>query len=231
MKAIADEWFDPALLIDEAYLEPLSNEDLANEEAYARGMETDESRFEPVDSWMPFGYEMEYGTIWKIGKPATDDDGDTVADTRVKLCQAFNVVGRASNLAGDSDAGRIIAFKNENGAQIEKTIFMRDLISSTGAGILEDLANAGMKIYVRSKTDRDALLNLFTVMRVKRHIPTVPRPGWVRDNGGNIMGYMGPSGDYIEVEAGKPCRLSTKATMKDKKTAGTLDGYPCCPPV
>ena len=225
MKAIADEWFAPALLIDEAYLEPLSNEDLAKEEAYARGMDTDESRFEPVASWMPWGYEMEYGTIWKTGKPATDDDGDSVADTRVQLCQAFNAVGRASNLAGDASAGRMISFKNENGVEVEKTLQNRDLINSSGGGVLEDLADAGMLIYARSRKDRESLLNLFTIMKLSRHIPTIPRPGWNRDGGGNVIGFMTPAGQYIAAETSKPYRLATAATMRETKTAGTLDGY------
>lgn len=170
---------------------------------------------------------MEYGTIWKIGKPANDDD-DSNADARVQLCQAFNVVGRASNLAGDADAGVIIEFVNENGNKVEKTIYKRDLIVSTGKGVLDILADAGMTIYTRKPRDKDALLNLLTVLKTTRHIRTTPRPGWVRDEGGNIIGFMPPTGNYIEAGSPAPFRLSTDAMMADKKTAGTLEGWQVC---
>ena len=53
-EAVKNKWFDESLLIDDEFLKPLSAAARAKEQAYTRGMDTDESRFEPVESWMPW---------------------------------------------------------------------------------------------------------------------------------------------------------------------------------
>jgi hypothetical protein len=179
---------------------------------------TDESRFEPRKNWLPAGYKIKGGTVYRLGD-ADEDEGDK------PLCQAFDVVGSAANLAGNGDAGVIIHFQNRFAVSVEVTLSLRDLTSPTGGGVVEDLAGLGMRIIARSKKDRDSLLDLFCRMTPRRHSPTVPRPGWVRDGGGNVLGFMLPSGQYIEAEPSNPFRLATVATMKDTGTAGNLEGW------
>ncbi len=178
--------------------------------------DTDESRFEPRKDWLPSGYKVMGGMVYRLGD---EDEGDK------PLCQAFDVVGTAANLAGNGDAGVIIHFQNRFGVEVEETLSYSDLTSPTGGGVLEDLAGMGMRIFTRTKGDRDYLLDLFCRMNPRRHSPTVPRPGWVRDGGGNVLGFMLPSGVYIEAEPANPFRLASVATMKDTGTAGTLEGW------
>lgn len=232
-KAIADGWFDESCLVSDAYLEPLSDAERVEEEAAkpkgkrrkakpATGHdyeepepEPEDARFEPRKDWLPSGYKVSGGTI--RGPGATDED--------IPLCQVFNVIGRASNVAGDSDAGRIISFVNENGVEVEATLFMADLIKDGGGGVLEMLAKRGMHLYITRKS-REPILNLFRQIHPQRHVPTVPRPGWVRDRGGVIVGYLCPTGEYISAtEDGQPYRLASAATVTDCAPAGTLDGW------
>lgn len=177
---------------------------------------TDETRFEPIRDWLPSGYKVRGGMVYRIGD---EDDGDT------PLCQAFEVVGSAANLAGNAESGVIIHFENRYAVEVEVTLSLRDLTATTGGGVVEDLADKGMRIFARSKRDRDSLLDLFCRMTPRRHSPTVPRPGWVCDGGGNVIGFMPPSGAYIEAEPANPFRLASVATMKDTSTAGTLEGW------
>ncbi|UWR04358.1 bifunctional DNA primase/polymerase [Ruegeria conchae] len=172
--------------------------------------------FEPPKDWLPSAYKLKGDSIVIRG-----DDGDKPTP----LCQAFDVVGRASTVSGDAGAGRIIHFQNENGVEVEMTLHMADLIRDGGGGVLEALADAGMTLYAGSKTSRDAILNLFRQITPQRHIPTVPRPGWVHDRGGAIDGFLCPTGDYIPASAGTPYRLSSAATVKDRQAMGTLDGW------
>lgn len=175
-----------------------------------------DNRFEPRADWLPSGYKVRGGMVCRLGD---EDESDT------PICQAFDVVGTAANLAGNGDAGVIIHFQNRFAVPVEVTLSLRDLTSPTGSGVIEDLADAGMRIVARNKKDRDSLLDLFCRMTPRRHSPTVPRPGWVRDGGGNVLGFMLPSGAYIEAEPTNPFRLAHVATMKDTGTAGTLDGW------
>lgn len=236
-KALADGWFDASCLVSDDYLVPLSDEELEAENASAadgrrkgrkpkaatgddyadaepESYETDEVRFEPARDWLPKAYRISGGTIWGPGK---DDD-------EIPLCQAFDVIGRASNVAGDAGAGRIICFTNENGSEVETTLSMADLIREGGGGVLEKLADAGMTLFI-SRKSREPILNLFRQIHPQRHVPTVPRAGWVRDRGGLIVGFMCPTGEYIEAEAGHPFRLATTATVRDRASGGTLKGW------
>jgi hypothetical protein len=205
-KAVADGWFDESCLESDDYLEPLSDEELSAEDA----------RFEPRKDWLPARYKVRGGTIWGPGTKEDDDD--------TPLCQAFDVIGRASNVTGDSGAGRIICFSNENGAEVELTISMAELVKPGGGGVLERLADAGMTLYLTNRS-REPILNLFRQIHPQRHVPTVPRPGWVKDRGGVTVGYMCPTGEYIEAEPGHSYRLASAATTRDRASAGTLDGW------
>lgn len=226
-KALEDGWFPETALTDEAYLlpdeeeeaeAPPRNDDAGSTGGDCAGSLSDPERFEDPKDWLPKkGYKIAHGAIWKKGK-----DSDT------RLCQTFNVVGRASNVAGDAGAGRIIHFVNENGVEVEMTLHMADLIRDSGGGVLEVLANAGMRLFVGDKPTRDAFLNLLRQITPQRHIPTVARPGWVRDRGGVIVGFLCPTGEFIPAKArdlGQPFRLAPSATVKDRAPKGTFAGW------
>ncbi|WP_295074635.1 DUF927 domain-containing protein [Tabrizicola sp.] len=213
-KALSEGWFDESCLLPGPYV-PQSNEEIDEEDGDP--VSDDDSGFEPVGDWLPRAFTIKGGTIW--GPDGKEDGSD------IPLCQRFDVIGRASNVAGDSGAGRIISFQNENGAEVEVTLRRADLIRDGGGGVLELLADAGMTLFV-SRKSREPILNLFRQIHPQRHVPTVPRPGWVRDRGGVIMGYLAPTGEYITAtEGGQPFRLSTVATVTDRASAGTLDGW------
>ncbi|WP_282118536.1 DUF927 domain-containing protein [Ruegeria atlantica] len=209
-QALHDGWFEEELIFDEdsAYLLP-PEDDPAD-----AGQDCCSSEFEPASDWLPRGYRIRNETIYLKG-----EEGD------ISLCQRFDVVGRASTISGDAGAGRIIHFQNENGVEVETTLHMADLIRDGGGGVLEALADAGMSLYAGSKSNRDAILNLFRQITPQRHIPTVPRPGWVRDRGGALVGFLCPTGEYIPASAGMPYRLSSAATVKDRQALGTLDSW------
>lgn len=214
-EALRQEWFPEDVLTDLKQGFVLPPED-GDEEAHEADSALEQARFEPRKDWLPSGYKVSGGTVYRMGG---EDEGDK------PLCQAFDVVGTAANLAGNGDAGVIIHFQNRFGTEVEVTLSFSDLTSPTGGGVLEDLAGMGMRIFTRAKSDRDSLLDLFCRMTPRRHSPTVPRPGWVRDGGGNVLGFMLPSGQYIEAEPANPFRLASVATMKDSGTAGTLEGW------
>ena len=211
-KALDEGWFTMADLTDEAFLEPLADQDmdLIEDDSPAPV----DPRFEPVTDWLPTGYKIKGGEVWRKGQ-----DEDT------RLCQAFNVIGRASNLAGDADAGRIIAFTNENGVEVELTLYNRDLITPTGAGVLEALGDAGMRIFAREPKERGSLLDLFNRMTPRRRIPTGPRPGWIRSAGGEVDGFLAPTGEYIAAKKGTQYRLVESSIVRDRAAAGDMAGW------
>jgi len=209
-EALRAGWFDESVLFDpdSGYMLEGPKED--EDELTATAC------FEMVKDWLPKSYKISGGVICLRGE---GDEQDR------PLTGVFDVVGRASNLTGDAGTGRIIHFTNENGVSVEMTLHMSDLIRDSGAGVLEALADAGLTLYVGSRNGREAVLNLFRQITPKRHIPTVPRPGWVRDRGGVFVGFMCPTGEYIEAGSGNPFRLATGATVKDRAPAGTLKGW------
>lgn len=218
-KAVADGWFDASVLIDDGYLAPLSDEEL--EPAQDEVIENDEDpahsiMFERLEDCLPPGYFLKGGQI------QTQVGSD---DKMRPICQRFDVIGRASNLAGDAGAGRIISFKNENGVEVEVTLNMAELIKETGGKVDEKLADAGMWLNIPDRKSRGALLHLFRSLKTTRHIPTVPRPGWVKDRGGKLTGFMCPTGEYIHITPEAPYRLATDSRVKDPVPMGTLDGW------
>lgn len=213
-KAVADGWFDASLLTDEGYLVPLSDEELEADEVEMPPAARNAERFEPLKQCLPSGYTLKSGMIWA-----------TIGDEETPLCQRFDVIGRASNLAGNADAGRIISFQNENGVEVEITLNMANLIRENGGGVIEELADAGMSLMISGRKSREALLLLFRMLKAQRHIPTVPRAGWVQDRGGNLAGFMCPTGEYVPTATGAPYRLATGSTVSDPAPMGTLEGW------
>ncbi len=208
-EALRQDWFPESELFgDSVYM-------LAGDDEPEEPPAVDESRFEPINDWLPSRYKIRGGTIYG---PGSDDDD-------MPLCQAFNVVGRASNLAGSAGAGRIIAFENENGVEVELTLSMAELNRDGGGDVISALSDAGMRLYMTGTKSKTAILNLLRQIEPQRHIPTVPRPGWVQDNGGVVVGYLCPTGEYIPAGGGMPYRLATAATAKDRTAAGTLEGW------
>lgn len=162
--------------------------------------------------WLPKRFKLKGKTIY-----ATSDDEDS------PVCQAFDVVGRSSNADGTDDAGRIISFVNENGKQVEVTISRAD-IAGDGNAVLRELASKGLLIFGRGKKANDRLLDLLNEITPKRRVPTVYVPGWVRDEHGEIAGFMHPSGVYDRV-SGPQFRLLEGSRIEVVKTKGTLAGW------
>lgn len=133
---------------------------------------------------------------------------------------------RTYNLDGTEGAGRIISFTNINGATIEKTLDRPDLYKDNGDGVIDDLAEAEMIFGGAGKQWRENLLNLFRTLKTSRQIPTLTRPGWQRDRAGDVVGFMCPTGQYIDAgRDGPTMRLHSNATVKDRETGGTFEGW------
>lgn len=179
---IEDGVIDPAWLEDSSFMigadQPGRFEELTPaEEAEEHPKIADE--FEPIAGWLPKGYAVRGQTIYLKG-----DEQDT------PLCQLFNVVGRASNEAGDGGAGRIIQFRNGNGIDVEMTIDRKDIMKDGGGEIIDKLADAEMDIDVRDKKGKGQLLDLLHRITPQRRIATVRRPGWTRNRSGEITGFL-----------------------------------------
>ncbi|WP_167647632.1 DUF927 domain-containing protein [Mameliella alba] len=170
--------------------------------------------FEAITGWLPKGYAVRGQTIYLKG-----DEQDT------PLCQLFNVVGRASNEAGDGGAGRIIQFRNGNGVDVEMTIDRKDIMKDGGGEIIDKLADSEMEIHVRDKKGKGQLLDLLHRITPQRRIATVRRPGWTRNRSGEITGFLCPTGEFIPMEGAPQLRLHSDATVKDTQPLGTLAGW------
>ncbi|MBY6054952.1 DUF927 domain-containing protein [Leisingera daeponensis] len=168
--------------------------------------------FEPVTDWLPKRFKLKGKTIY-----ATSDEEDS------PVCQAFDVVGRSSNADGTDDAGRIISFVNENGKRVEVTISRAD-IAGDGNAVLRELAGKGLLIFGRGKKATDRLLDLLNEITPKRRVPTVYVPGWVRDEHGEIAGFMHPNGVYDRV-SGPQFRLLEGSRIEVVKAKGSLAGW------
>ncbi len=174
----------------------------------------DPNGFETPKVWLPKRFTISNDTIWT--KPEDEDDAAPV-------CAAFNVVGRSSNEDGTAGAGRIITYVNENGKIVERTISRADIMAD-GNAVLRDLADSGLLIYGRGKKANDRLLDLLNEITPQRQIPTVNAPGWVRNEHGDLAGFMHPTGVYDRV-SGPPCRLLEGSRVEVVKAKGTLEGW------
>lgn len=213
-QALNDGWFERDLI--EAGSPYVIQPDEEEPEAKKEAEKTDEtgSEFEDPKVWLPKRYKISNGTIWVKGE---DEESDA------PICAAFNVVGRSSNEDGTAGAGRIISFKNENGKVVERTISRADIVAD-GNAVLRDLADRGLQTYGRGKKATDRLLDLLNEITPQRQIPTVTTPGWVRDEHGDIAGFMHPTGVYDRV-SGPPCRLLEGSRVEVVKTKGTLQNW------
>jgi len=205
-QALADGWFDRELIEEGSPYLILPDEDESE-------LATEESEFEPTKDWLPKRYRVTGGAIWT---KAEDEDS-------VPICAAFDVVGRSSNADGTEGAGRIISFVNENGKRVEVTISRAD-IAADGNAVMRDLADRGLLIYGRGKQASDRLLGLLNEITPKRRVPTVNVPGWVRDEHGDIVGFMHPNGAYDHV-SGPQFRLLEGSRIEVVKTKGTPEGW------
>jgi hypothetical protein len=168
--------------------------------------------FELVADWLPKRFSLKGNTIYAHNE-----------DESVPVCQSFDVVGRSSNADGTDDAGRILSFVNENAKRVEVTISRAD-IAGDGHAVLRELAAKGLLIYGRGKKATDLLLGLLNEITPKRRVPTVYVPGWVRDEHGEIAGFMCPTGVYDRV-SGPHFRLLEGSRIEVVKIKGTLAGW------
>ena len=103
--------------------------------------------------WLPDDYTISGTSIVHL-----DTSGEKVK--RFPVCQTFEVIGRASNAAGDDGAGRIIQFTNCNGVEVEVVIDRSDLYVGDGREVLDRLARAEMAFHGRGTTWRGRMLDL-----------------------------------------------------------------------
>ncbi|MEC7762545.1 MAG: DUF927 domain-containing protein [Pseudomonadota bacterium] len=203
---LEDGWFPEDGLTDEEFNIPLADQDMEPE---GEGLDA---------TWVKTPYIAKRGTIYL---KATGDDG-----MDFPLCQTFEVLGRSSSLAGDSGAGRIISFKNENGVAVEMTLDRAALFKQDGGGVLDALADSGMDLRFRGRDGRSKMLDLLRSIKSDRQIPVVQHPGWTRDRAGSVTGFMCPTGEFIPAGADAPdMRLHSSATVKDRAPRGTLGDW------
>lgn len=202
-EALRADWFDESALtdLDQGFL--LEAGEGVNDQA---------DEFEPAKDWLPKRFNLKGNTIYAKSE-----------DENIPVCQAFDVVGRSSNADGTEGAGRIISFVNENGKRVEVTISRADIAADSNA-VMRDLADRGLLIYGRGKQASDRLLGLLNEITPKRRVPTVYVPGWVRDEHGEIAGFMHPTGAYDRV-SGPQFRLLEGSRIEVVKTKGTIAGW------
>ncbi|WP_170428132.1 DUF927 domain-containing protein [Ruegeria arenilitoris] len=205
-EALRAGWLDEAELFNEDSLYLLPPEDAAD------AVQDNDDDFEPADAWLPQRYKIKNKAIY-----LKDEDGD------LPICAAFDVVGRSSSADGTEGAGRILSFVNENGKQVEVTIARADIVAD-GNAVLRSLADRGLLVYGRGKKANDRLLDLLNEITPKRQVPTVNVPGWVRDDHGDIVGFMYPTGVYDRV-SGANVRLLEGSRIEVVRPKGTLSAW------
>ena len=206
-RAIADGWFEKGAISDDQYLVPLPDEGET-----VNATQDNDGEFEPTKDWLPKRYKIKGNAIFA-----------TTEDDEIPICTAFEVVGRSSNADGTEGAGRIISFVNENGKRVEVTISRSD-IAVDGNAVLRDLADRGLLIFGRGKKASERLLDLLNEITPQRRVPTVNVLGWVRDEHGDISGFMHPTGVYDRV-SGHPFRLLEGSRIEVVKPKGSLAGW------
>lgn len=174
--------------------------------------ESEDGEFEPVRGWLPISYRIRGDCIIA--------DGDEPA----LICGKFDVVGRSANADGTAESGRIIAFTNENGKQVEQTFYLSDLRTAP-ARVIAQLSDAGLFIPTgRDETAR--FVALLNTIRPRRLIPTLTRPGWVKDEHGKIVAFLLGTGELIQRDGGTlKRRLHESVRMEVTATEGTLEGW------
>jgi hypothetical protein len=145
----------------------------------------------------------------------------------IKLCQTFEVLGRSSGQSGDSGAGIIILFKNENGVTVEKTLDKSVLVGGNGSEIISDLADAGFVFApMVEQGTRYAFIEMMQSIQTDKHITVTSVPGWQRDRSGIVTGYLCNTGSLIPVSDMSPqIRLHSTGMIKDREPLGTLEGW------
>jgi len=208
---------DPAMLIDASYMSPLPDDAVGEKFAQATPKEIDDGTVkEDPHKWATrAGYKVKDGAIWKKG-----------SETDTKICQIFEVLGRSSNLTGDSDAGRIITFNNENGVIVEVTLDRADLFKSDGGGVIDVLARAGMEFHFGGRNGRSDFLDLLRAVKSNKRIPVARQGGWTQDQTGRVTGFLAPTGEYFPAQNDAPeMRLHSTAMVKDGQAHGTLENW------
>lgn len=207
---LEQQWFEEALLTDETFCLPPEHGD----DDQPAG--TDAGLFEDPADWMSDTYKIKGNAIYKKGG---EDEPD------LAICQRIDVVGRSSNADGTAGAGVIVSFVNENGKTVEITVSRADIVAD-GSAVLTELADAGLLIFGRGPKAKDRLLDLLHTSTPKRRIPTINTPGFVRDEHGDIEGFLYPTGDYDRVsDETAPMRLLEGSRVEVTKTKGTLEGW------
>ena len=216
--ALAAEWFEELVLTEEGLHLLPDDEDEEEDHPEDEGEAPSGAPKDDPD-WLPRGFQIDGPSIVFL-----DTSGDKTR--RVPVCQTFEVVGRASNAAGDDHAGRIIAFRNGNGVDVEAAIDRSDLYVGDGREVLDRLARAEMAFHGRGPKWRGRMLDLLAGIKTNTRIPVVSRPGWQRDRAGTVTGFVTPTGEYLDAgRGGLTMRLHSSATVRDRAPRGDLTGW------
>lgn len=228
---LTEGWFDEDLLDDDSsYMMDPGEEVVDPADAGQESASADE--FELFDSWAPHGYKRLGGKIKRMPSnsqiaaheadcEAAKESGkpEPKAPEPEAICGVFDVVGRSSNADGTEAAGRILSFEGENKKRVEVTLSLAEIRSDPKA-IFDILSDRGLWLPVGNiaKINLQMFLN---GMMPKRQIATVNTPGWVRDEHGDIAGFMLPTGVYDRI-SGVPLRLLEGSRIEVVKPKGTL---------
>lgn len=234
---LAQGWFDEELLFDEStvyFLEP--GEEVATE-VLSNGQEpASAGGFEPVEDWLPDRYRRIGDKMYrKVPKSEMDAWAKACEEAKengnaepkqpepVEICGAFDVVGRSSNADGTEGAGRVISFEGENGKRVEVTLSLAEIRSDPKA-VFDILSDRGLWLPVgkNTKINLQMLLNIITP---KRQIPIIESPGWVRNEHGEVIGYMLPTGEYMTNDGVGQMRLAEGARFEVVKPRGDVDKF------
>lgn len=236
-KMLHDNWFPEDLLNDDSpYI--LESDDDSDDTA-----NSDTSEFEPVKDWLPYAYTINSGKIWreptdadvkafdKAFKKAQEKVSDDEINEKdlpeppkdVEICGAFDLVGRSSNADYSQKNGLIISFVNVFKKRVEMTIPWADIHADPRA-VVRDLADRGLPLPVGRQVQFN-LAYFLNKIEPKRQIPTMNVPGWVRDEHGDIVGFLQCTGVYQPVGDNTPVRLLEGSKVKFPKPKGTFEGW------
>ncbi|WP_204113639.1 bifunctional DNA primase/polymerase [Shimia biformata] len=192
--------------------------------------------FESTKDWLPDRYrrlgdkmyrkvpKSEMDAWAKACEEAKENGNDEPKQPEpVEICGAFDVVGRSSNADGTEGAGRVISFEGENGKRVEVTLSLAEIRSDPKA-VFDVLSDRGLWLPVgkNAKINLQMLLNTITP---KRQIPIIESPGWVRNEHGEVIGYMLPTGEYMTNDGVGQMRLAEGARFEVVKPRGDVDKF------
>ena len=220
--------------LDLAYL----REQTASARAYidekrAEERATDETppEFEPVCDWLDADrYRVRGAKIVKVdvklGEPIEEGGDPETAEVETPLCAAFHLVGRTAR--GEEGFGVMIHYRNAFGVPVTLHVPAPLIFGDAGA-LVTFLAERGFWLAQRYQGRNMDVARLFESIEPSRRIKHLLKPGWQRDDTGEITAYVSGTGELIsasgEANPGQIVpRLETGRGFENRSVAGTFDG-------